>query len=53
VLHAEGAAARARRNLGRVSFPLELEGDIAAVAFTIDENADIGSGGAPHARWRG
>ena len=29
VLHAEGAAARARRNLGRVSFPFELEGDVA------------------------
>jgi len=43
VLDAEGTTAGARRNLGRLSFPLELEGDIAAVAFTIDEHVGIGS----------
>jgi hypothetical protein len=42
VLDAEGTTARARRNLGRVSFPFELEGDIAAVAFTGDEHVDVG-----------
>ncbi len=39
-----------RRNLGRVSFPFELEGDIAAVAFTGDEHVDIGAGRAPQDR---
>src|SRR5882672_1631173 len=43
VLDAEGTTARACRNLGRVSFPFELEGDIAAMAFTGDEHVDIGS----------
>src|SRR5258706_465707 len=38
VLDAEGTTAGTRRNLGRVSFPFELEGDIAAVAFTGDEH---------------
>jgi len=43
VFDAEGTAARARRNLGRVSFPFELESDIAAVAFTGDEHVGIGA----------
>jgi len=43
MLDAEGAAARTCRNLGRVSFPFELESDIAAVAFTGDEHVDIGA----------
>ena len=47
VLDAERTTARARRNLGRVSFPLELKGDIAAVAFTGDEHVDIGESRAP------
>ena len=47
VLDAERTTARARRNLGRVSFPFEFEGDIAAVAFTGDEHVDIGESGAP------
>jgi len=47
VLHAERTTARASRNLGRVSFPFELEGDIAAVAFTVDEHVDIGESRAP------
>src|SRR5216117_1621787 len=38
MLDAERTTARARRNLGRVSFPFEFEGDIAAVAFTDDEH---------------
>src|SRR2546426_7972047 len=42
VLNAEGTTAHARRNLGRVSFPFELEGDVAAVAFTGDEHLDDG-----------
>ena len=41
VLYAESATARARRNLWRVSLPFDLEGDIAAVAFTGDEHVDI------------
>src|SRR6266487_4934717 len=41
VLDAEGATARARRNFGRVSFPFELEGDIAAVALTLDEHGRL------------
>jgi len=41
VLDAERTTARTRRNLGRVSFPFELESDIAAVAFTGDEHVDI------------
>src|SRR5438105_2083938 len=41
VLDAERATARARRNLGRISLPFELEGDIAAVALTIDEHVSI------------
>ena len=49
VLDAEGTTARARRNLGRVSFPFELEGDIAAVAFTIDEHVEIGASRVPRA----
>jgi len=44
VLDAEGATARARRNLGRVSLPLELEGDVAAVASTFDEHVAIDAG---------
>src|SRR5438105_2382804 len=44
VLDAERATARARRNLGRVSFPFELEGDVAAVAFTFDEHVAIDAG---------
>ena len=44
VLDAESTTARARRNLGRVSFPFELEGDIAAVAFTFDEHVAIDAG---------
>lgn len=48
VLDAERATARARRNLGRVSLPFELEGDIAAVAFTADKHVDIGVRSAPH-----
>ena len=47
VLDAERTTARARRNLGRVSFPFELEGDVAAVAFTGDEHVDIGESRAP------
>ncbi len=43
VLDTEGATARARGNLGRVSFPFELERDIAAVAFTIDEHRSVDS----------
>src|SRR5712692_6532588 len=48
VLDAERTTARARRNLGRISFPFELEGDIAAMAFTIDEHVDVGASTAPH-----
>lgn len=48
VLDAEGTTARTRRNLGRVSFPFELERDIAAVAFTSDEHVDIGASRALH-----
>src|SRR5712691_12455655 len=48
VLHAESATARARRNLGRVAFPFELEGDIAAVAFTFDEHVDVGASRGLH-----
>ena len=43
VLRAKSATARARRNLWRVSFAFEIEGDIAAVAFTDDEHVDIGA----------
>ena len=50
VLDAERTTARARRNLGRVSFPFEFEGDIAAVAFTGDEHVDIGESKAPQRR---
>ena len=50
VLDAERTTARARRNLGRVSFPFEFEGDIAAVAFTGDEHVDIGGSRAPQRR---
>jgi hypothetical protein len=41
VLDAERATAGARRNLRRFSFPFELERDIAAVAFAINEHADL------------
>src|SRR6266571_714739 len=52
VVHAERTTARARRNLGRVSFPFKLEGDIAAVAFTIDEHG-VRFGATPvHGRGR-
>src|SRR6266581_1153562 len=52
VLHAKSTTARARRNLGRVSFPFKLEGDIAAVAFTIDEHG-VRFGATPvHGRGR-
>jgi len=37
VLGAERARARARRNLGRLGFPQQLEGDISAVAASGDE----------------
>src|SRR5467141_1110365 len=47
---AEATTARARRNLGRVSFPFEFESDIAAVAFTGDEHVDIGESRAPQRR---
>ncbi len=47
VLHAERTTTHARRNLGRVSLPFELERDIAAVAFTVDEHVDIGESRAP------
>jgi hypothetical protein len=41
VLDTERATARARRDLRRVSLPFELERDIAAVAFAVNEHTDI------------
>ena len=48
VLDAERATARARRDVRRVSFPVEVERDIAAVAFAMNEHTDIYSIGAPN-----
>src|ERR1700676_1190185 len=45
VLDAERATALARRDVRRVSFPFEVERDIAAVAFAMNEHADTGSSG--------
>src|SRR4029453_7219421 len=40
MLDAKRTAVCARRNFGRVAFPGELEGDIAAMAVTLDQHRD-------------
>src|SRR6266404_6562315 len=53
MLNAERTAARTRRNLSRVSFPFELEGNVAAMTSPIDEHRYLrrtcrGSRDRPH-----